>query len=173
MCEMKKLQSEEERKRYKLLIDLGNEVFGRMQENILNFNSRNITFISIILPIISIVLTFVLYLLQEGWQPSNVDFFLLISFILFLVISLVINISIFHPTDYKYLNVFGKTTFDKLISNSEKELLPHFLYNLKEAYRYNLNKYETRMKWFTVALYAFVLANITLIILIIKNIIWR
>ena len=170
---MKKMQSEEERNRYKLLIDLGNEVFGRIQENILNFNSRNITFISIILPIISIVLTLVLYLLQEGWQPSYVDIFLLIAFILFLVNSLVINISIFHPTDYKYLNVFGKTTFDKLISNSEKELLSHFLNNLKETYRYNLNKYEKRMRWFTVALYMFIAANITFIVLIIKNIIWR
>ena len=66
MSEIKKLQSEEERNRYKLLIDLGNEVFGRVQENILNFNSRNITFIGIILPILSIALTLVLYLLQEG-----------------------------------------------------------------------------------------------------------
>ena len=173
MGEMKKLQGEEERNRYELLIDRGNEVFERMQENILNFNSRNITFIGIILPILSIVLTLVLYLVQEGWQPSDVDIFLLIAFILFLVISLVINISIFHPTDYKDLNVFGKTTFDKLISNSEKELLSHFLNNLKEAYRYNLNKYEKRMWWFTVALYMFIAANITFIILIIKNIIWR
>jgi len=170
---MKKLQGEEERNRYELLIDRGNEVFERMQENILNFNSRNITFIGIILPILSIVLTLVLYLVQEGWQPSDVDIFLLIAFILFLVISLVINISIFHPTDYKDLNVFGKTTFDKLISNSEKELLSHFLNNLKEAYRYNLDKYEKRMWRFTVALYMFIAANITFIILIIKNIIWR
>ena len=170
---MKKLQGEEERNRYKLLIDRGNEVFERTQENILNFNVQNITFIGIILPILSIVLTLVLYLLQDGWQPSDVDIFLLIVFILFLVISLVINISIFHPTDYKDLNVFGKTTFDKLISNSEKELLSHFLNNLKEAYRYNLNKYEKRMWWFTVALYMFIAANITFIILIIKNIIWR
>ncbi len=173
MDETKKLQGEEERKRYKLLIDRGNEVFERMQQNILNFNSRNITFIGIILPILSIVLTLVLYLLQEGWQPSDVDIFLLIAFILFLVISLVINISIFHPTEYKDLNVFGKTTFDKLISNSEKELISHFLYHLKEAYRYNVSKYKKRMWWFTVALYTFIAANLIFIILIIKNIIWR
>ncbi|MBC2699479.1 MAG: hypothetical protein HF976_04890 [ANME-2 cluster archaeon] len=66
MDEMKKLPGEEERKRYKLLIDRGTEVFGRMQQNILNFNSRNIAFIGIILPILSIVLTLVLYLLQKG-----------------------------------------------------------------------------------------------------------
>ena len=169
---MKKLQGEEERNRYKLLIDRGNEVFERTQENILNFNSKNITFIGIILPILSIVLTLVLYLLQDGWQPSDVDIFLLIFFILFLVISLVINISIFHPTDYKDLNVFGETAFDKLISNSEKKLLSHFLYHLKEAHRYNVNKYEKRMRWFTFALYTFITANIIFIILIIKNIIW-
>ena len=166
-------KSEEERKRYKLLIDRGNEVFERMQEYILNFNSRNITFIGIILPILSIVLTLVLYLLQEGWQPSDVDICLLIAFILFLVISLVISVAIFHPTDYKDLNVFEKPTFDKLISNYERELLSHFLYYLKEAYKYNVDKYKKRMWWFTVALYTFIAANITLIILIIKNIIWR
>ena len=44
---------------------------------------------------------------------------------------------------------------------------------LKEAYKYNVDKYKKRMWWFTVALYTFIAANITLIILIIKNIIWR
>lgn len=173
MDEMKKLPGEEERERYKLLINRGTEVFGRMQQNILNFNSRNIAFIGIILPILSIVLTLVLYLLQEGWQPSIVDIFLLIAFILLLVISLVINISIFHPTDYKDLNVFEKNTFGMLISNSEKELHSHFLYYLKEAYRYNVDKHEKRIWRFTVALYTFIVANLIFIILIIKNIIWR
>ena len=169
---MKNLQ-EEERKRYKLLIDRGNEAFGRMLGYILNFNSRNITVLGIILAILSITLTLVLFLLQNEWQPSDVDISLLIVFFLFLVISLVISISIFHPTDYKDLNVFEKTAFDKLISNSERALLSHFLYHLKEAYRYNVDKYKKRMWWFTVALYTFIVANITFIILIIKNIIWR
>ena len=142
---MKKLQ--EERNRYKLLIGRGNEVFERTHENILNFNSRNITFIGIILGILSIILTLVLFFLQTGWHPSDLDIFLLVVFIALLVISLVINISIFNPTDYKDLNVFGKTTFDKLISNSENELLSHFLYHLKEAYRYNVDKYKKRMWW--------------------------
>jgi len=206
--------NEEDRNRYNILIDRGNEVFERMENRISNLNSRNIALIGIILPILSIVLTLVLYLLQEGWQPSDVDIFLLIVFILFLVISLVINISIFHPTDYEDLNVFGKTgavnllgvmpklwffqtfkpeaadarlelttvskqrrhrktTFDKLISNSEQDLLSHFLYHLKGAYRYNVDKYERRMWWFTVALCMFIAANITFIILIVKNIVWR
>ena len=169
---MKNVQ-EEERNLYKLLIDRGNEVFERMLEYIFNFNTRNITFIGIILAILSIILTLVLFLLQNGWQPSDVDISLLIVFILFLVISLVISISIFHPTDYKDLNVFEKTAFDKLISNSERALISHFLYHLKESYRYNVDKYKKRMWWFTVALYTFIVANITFIILIIKNIIWR
>lgn len=169
---MKNLQ-EEERNRYELLINRGNEVCGRMLEYIFNFNSRNITFLSIILAMLSIILTLVLFLLQNGWQPTDVDIFLLIVFVLFLIISLTISISIFHPTDYKDLNVLEGKTLDKLISNSERELLSHFLYHLKGVYKYNTDKYKKRMWWFTVAIYTFIAANITFIILIIKNIIWR
>ena len=170
---MKKLQGDEERNRYNLLIDRGNEVFERMQENILNFNSRNIALIGIILPILSITLTLVLYLLQEGWGPSYVDSVLLITFFIFLVISLVISILIFHPTDYKDLNVLENSTLDELIAYSEKKLLSHFLYHLEEAHRYNVDKYERRMERFTYALYSFIAANITVITLIVKNIVWR
>ena len=165
--------NEEDRNRYNILIDRGTEVFERVNNNISNLTSRNIALIGIILPILSIVLTLVLYLLQEGWQPSDVDIFLVIAFILFLVISLVINISIFHPTDYKDLNVFGNSTLDELIAQSEKDLLSHFLYYLGVVYRYNIDKYAKRMWWFTCALHLFIAANITFIILVIKNIVWR
>ena len=164
---------EEDRDRYNILIDRGNEVFERVQNNISNLNSRNITLIGIILPVISIALTVLLHLLQEEWEPSCVDSVLLIAFFIFLVISLAISILIFHPTDYKDLNVFEKPTFDKLIFNSEKDLLSHFLYHLGDVYRYNTDKYAKRMWWFTRALHLFIAANITFIVLIIKNIVWR
>ena len=167
------IKGEEDRNRYNILINRRTEVFERVQNNISNLTSRNIALVGIILPIFSIALTVVLYLLQEGWKPSDVDSILLIAFFIFLVISLVINISIFHPTDYKDLNVFGEATLGELIAHSEKDLLSHFLYHLEETYSYNTAKYERRMWWFTVALYMFIAANITFIILIVKNIVWR
>jgi hypothetical protein len=167
-----KLQ-EEDRNRYNILIDRRTEVFERMQNNISNLISRNIALVSIILPILSIALTVVLYLPQQGWKPSDVDLVLLITFFVFLVISLAINISIFHPTDYKDLNVFGKTTLDELIAKSEQDLLSHFLYYFEETYSHNKNIYDERMWLFTYALRLFIAANITFIILIIKNIVWR
>jgi len=168
---MEKLQ-EGERNRFKLLIDRGNEVFERLERDISNFNSRNMTFIGIILAILSIILTLILFLLQRGWQPSKVDILLLCLLVGFLFISLVINISIFHPTDYKDLNLFEQKRFKELGSMNEQTLLSDFLYHLKEAYEYNENKFKKRMWWFTFAFYSFIIANVVIIILVIKNLIW-
>ena len=168
---MKKLQ-EEERNRYKLLIDRGNEVFERLESNISSLNSRNMTFMGIILAILSIILTMVLFLLQKGWQPSKVDISLLSLFVGFLFSSLVINISIFHPTDYKDLNIFEQKRFNELVSMNEQTLLSDFLYHLNEAYEYNENKFKKRMRWFTFAFHLFIIANIIFIILVSKNLIW-
>lgn len=164
---------EKDRSRYNILIGRGNEIFERMENNISNFNSQNITFIGIILAILSIILILVLFLFQEGWQPSDVDIWLLLIFVSLSLISLIVNISIFHPTDYKDLNIFEQKRFSELKKMSEQTLLSDFLHHLKEAYEYNVNKYEKRMQWFTFALYSFIIANIVFIILIIKNIMLR
>jgi len=167
---MKKMQ-EEKRNRYELLIDRGNEVFERMLENIFNLNARNMALIGIILATLSIILTMALFLLLKGWQPSNVDILLLSLLVGFLFISLVINILIFHPTDYKDLNIFEQERFDELRRMNEETLFGDFLYHFKEAYEYNFNKFKNRMRWFTFALYSFIIADIIFIILVAKNII--
>ena len=167
---MKKMQ-EEKRNRYELLIDRGNEVFERMGENIFNLNARNMALIGIIFATLSIILTMALFLLLKGWQPSNVDILLLSLLVGFLFISLVINILIFHPTDYKDLNIFEQERFDELRRMNEETLFEDFLYNFKEAYEYNFNKFKNRMWWFTFALYSFIIADIIFIILVAKNII--
>ena len=167
---MKKMQ-EEKRNRYELLIDRGNEVFERMLENIFNLNARNMALIGIILATLSIILTMALFLLLRGWQPSNVDILLLSLLVGFLFISLVINILIFHPTDYKDLNIFEQERFDELRRMNEETLFEDFLYHFKEAYEYNFNKFKNRMRWFTFALYSFIIADIIFIILVAKNII--
>ena len=113
-----------------------------------------------------------LFLLLKGWQPSNVDILLLSLLVGFLFISLVINILIFHPTDYKDLNIFEQERFDELRRMNEETLFEDFLYNFKEAYEYNFNKFKNRMWWFTFALYSFIIADIIFIILVAKNIIW-
>ena len=167
---MKKMQ-EEKRNRYELLIDRGNEVFERMLENIFNLNARNMALIGIILATLSIILTMALFLLLKGWQPSNVDILLLSLLVGFLFISLVINILIFHPTDYKDLNIFEQERFDELRRMNEETLFEDFLYHFKEAYEYNFNKFKNRMRWFTFALYSFIIADIIFVILVAKNII--
>ena len=163
---------EEDRNRYKILLDGGTEVFERLQENIFNLNARNMTLISVILATLSIILTLVLFLRQVGLQFSNVDWILLYLFLLFSVISLVITIPLSIPTEYKDLDIFKQKRFDELLRMNEQTLFSDFLYRLKGAYKYNLNKYKNRMWWFTFALYSFIIADIIFIILVVKNIIW-
>ena len=163
---------EEDRNCYKILIARGTEVFERMQENISNLNARNMTLIGIILATLSIILTLLLFLLRQmGLQFSNVDWILLYLFLLFSVISLVITIPLSIPTEYKDLDIFEQKRFDELLRMHEQTLFSDFLYYLKEAYEYNLNKYENRMWWFTFAFYFFIIADIIFIILVAKNII--
>ena len=167
---MKNMQ-EEERNRYNFLIDRGTEVIERVTSNISNFNNRNMTFIGIILATLSIILTLVLFLHQVGLQFSNVDRILLLFFCLFSVISLVITTSLSIPTEYKDLKIFEQKRFDELLQMNEQTLLSDFLSHLKESYEYNVNKYNKRTRWFTVALYLFIIANITFISFTIKNLI--
>jgi hypothetical protein len=162
---------EEDKKRYNILIDRGAEVFERVENNISNLNDRNMTLIGIILATLSIILTLVLFLRQVGLQFSNVDRTLLFFFFLFSVISLVITTSLSIPTEYKDLKIFEQERFDELRSMSEQTLLSDFLSHLKESYEYNVNKYNKRTRWFTVALYLFITANITFISFAIKNLI--
>jgi hypothetical protein len=162
---------EEDKKRYNILIDRGAEVFERVENNISNLNGRNMTLIGIILATLSIILTLVLFLRQVGLQFSNVDRTLLFFFFLFSVISLVITTSLSIPTEYKDLKIFEQERFDELRSMSEQTLLSDFLSHLKESYEYNVNKYNKRTRWFTVALYLFITANITFISFAIKNLI--
>ena len=164
---------EEDRNRYNILIDRGTEVFERVENKIYTLNDRNMTFMGIILAALSIILTLVLFLRQMGLQFSNVDHILLTLFCLFSVISLVITFLFSIPTKYMDLNIFEQKRFDELIGMDEQTLLSDFLSHLKKSYEYNASKYEKRMRWFTVALYAFITANIIFIILIIENIIWR
>jgi len=167
----KKMQ-EEDRNRYNVLIDRGTEVFERMQEHISNLNARNMTFIGIILATLSIILTLLLFLLRQMGIPfSNVDWILLSLFCLFSVISLVITIPLSIPTEYKDLDIFEQKRFDELLRMNEQTLLSDFLSHLKESYEYNLDKYNKRTRWFTVALYLFITANITFITVAIKNLI--
>ena len=157
---------------YNILIDKGTEVFERLESNISSLNSRNMTFIGINLALLSIILTLVLFWLQKGWQPSKVDIVLLCLLVGFLFISLVINILIFHPTDYMDLKIFEQKRFNELVGMHEQTLLSDFLYHLKKAYEYNINKYIKRMQWFFIAFYFFIIANIMLMTLVIKNLIW-
>ena len=163
---------EEDRNRYKILIAGGTEVFERMQGNISTFNARNMTLIGIILATLSIILTLLLFLLRQMGIPfSNVDWILLSLFCLFSVISLVITTSLSIPTEYKDLAIFEQKRFDELLRMDEQTLLSDFLYHLKDAYDYNLDKYKNLMRWFTFALCSFIIADITFVILVAKNII--
>ena len=164
---------EEDRNRYKILIAGGTEVFERMQGNISTLNARNMTLIGIILATLSIILTLVLFLLRQMGIPfSNLDWILLSLFCLFSVIPLVITTSLSIPTEYKDLKIFEQKRFDELLRMNEQTLLSDFLSHLKESYEYNVNKYNKRTRWFTVALYLFIAANITFITFVVKNLIW-
>ena len=165
-------EEEEDRNSYKILIAGGTEVFERMQGNISTLNARNMTLIGIILATLSIILTLLLFLLRQMGIPfSNVDWILLSLFCLFSVISLVITIPLSIPTEYKDLYIFEQKRFDELLKMDEQTLLSDFLYHLKDAYEYNLDRYKNRMRWFTFALYSFIIADIIFIILVAKNII--
>jgi heme/copper-type cytochrome/quinol oxidase subunit 4 len=162
---------EEDRNCCNILIGKGTEVFERMENNISNLNDRNMTFMGIILATLSIILTLILFLHQMGLEFSNLDLILLIFFCFFSAISLVITISCSSLTEYKDLNIFEQKRFDELVVMDEQTLLSDFLFHLKKSYEYNANKYNERTRWFTIALYLFIIANIIFVTFVLKNLI--
>lgn len=162
---------EEERNRYISLINTSNEVFERLGSSISTLHSRNISLISLNFALLSIIFAAISFGVEQNWVPSARDICLLGLISVFLLSSLIINIFIFHPTDYKDLEIFKKERFDELRGMDEQTLLSDILYHLKEAFEYNEKKYEKRLRWFIIAFYSFIIANTIIISLLIKNLI--
>jgi hypothetical protein len=139
---------EEERNRYKILIDRGNEVFERLDGHISSLNNRAIALLSLNLVFITLILTVLLYLLDRGWQPSANEQYVLIFTIGLLVFSVGISLHIFKPTRYNEINVFEEERFNELKGMNEKRLLSNNLADIRAAYEFNLEKYKKRTTWF-------------------------
>ena len=66
-----------------------------------------------------------------------------------------------------------KKASDKSTANYEETLFEDFLYYIKNAYNFNNEKFKKRTFYFNIALYTFIVANITFILFVLKIIIWR
>lgn len=164
---------EVDRNRHKIIIARGTELFERLQGKINNLSERNLTLTGINLATLSILLTLLIFLRQMGLHISIVDMVLLFVFILFSVISLCITISLYSPTAYADLVIFKQERFDELLKFDEETLFEDFLYYIKNAYNFNNEKFKKRTFYFNIALYTFIVANITFILFVLKIIIWR
>lgn len=165
------LVDDEERSTYNIIIDKGEQIYERLENNIANLNTNNSTLIGIILATLSVTLTLILFLIQNGWNPSNIDTILLKGYVLFSIIALGINIYIFHPTDYKDIEVFEPKRFEELRQMKENELLSDHLYWLRDAFNFNSEKYNKRIKLFVWGFRLFLVSIMTFILLLIKNLI--
>lgn len=163
---------EEERRRYNFLIDRGNESYERLERYISSLNNRNISLIGINLALITIILTVLPIVFEKGWNITKPDIFLLVSVLILLSVSLIINLFIFHPTDYKDLEIFEEKRFYELTGMDEETLLSEILYCLKDAFEYNDGKYTERTRWFIKAFKLFITADAIIVLLIIKNIVF-
>ena len=163
---------EEDRNRYKILIAGGTEVFERLEENIFNLNTRNITLSGIILATVSIFLTQLLFLRHMEIHFSTVDWILIYIFLLLSVISLVMTLPLLIPTKYKDIDIFKEKRFAELSKMDEETLFKDFLFNIKKSYSFNIEKIKNRMRWFNITLSFFITADITFITFVFKNILW-
>jgi hypothetical protein len=161
---------EEHRSCYNIIIAVRKEVFERLQENIVNLNTKNITLLGITLATVSISLTILYNLHQKGLQFSIIDTVLLYFFGISLFYSLIINIWLAIPRRYKDLEIFKDKRFDELKNMSEQTRYDDILDALKEAYSNNINLYNERMLWYTYALCFFITAAIISTLLIVKKI---
>jgi len=164
---------EEERNRYKSLIDRGNEVFERLDGHISRLNDRAISLVSLNLLLITLILTVILYLLDRDWRPPANGEYILISIIGLLIFSAGINLCIFKLSPYNEINVFEEERFNELKSMNEKRLLSNNLSYIREAYESNFEKYKTRTKWFDFSYYCHIIAVVILIGALIINLLVR
>ena len=163
---------DDDRRRYNILIKRSIEVFDGLENDRSSLSSRNISLIGFNLALLSIISAGVSFGIENGWNLSSVDYALLILIFIFLSISLSINICIFKPGDYKVYKIFGKDRFEELKNMDEPSLLSDTLYQYKTAFEYNKEKYDGRMELFSDSLWLFITANVILISLILKNLLF-
>lgn len=163
---------DDDRRRYNILIKRSIEVFDGLENDISSLNSRNISLIGFNLALLSIIFAGVSFGIENGWNPSPVDYALLFPIFIFLLISLIINVCIFKPRDYKVYKIFKKDRFEELKNMDEPTLLSDVLYQYKTAFEYNMERYETRMGGFLDSFWLFIIANGILISLILKNLLF-
>lgn len=157
-------------RRYQYLFDRSNDIFNRLEDNITSLNSQNATFIGIVLGITSIIIGILLFLLQDGWMPSTFGKLVFVMYFLLNMIIIAMNLLILKPTEYEDLNVFEKSRFNELLKMDEETLYSDFLYHIKKAYKFNLNKYNTKVEIFKWSLYLFSLSTALLIMIILGNV---
>lgn len=163
--------TEDERKRYNILIDRGGEAIDRLASDIHSLKSRSLTFIGISLAILSFIFTEILFLSsQTNWQPSILECILVGTVSVLLLFSVLINlIAITLRTKYKEINIFEDKRFNELKEMAEKTLLSDFLHFLKKSYDSNKKIYDDQMRGYNITLYLFTFAVFLLIILVIIN----
>jgi len=158
----------EKRRRYSLLLSNSEQLFNRLNSDIYHLQSKCLSLTGFLTANLSIVVALIIFLFLKGWNPS-VEGYIFISLpIILITISLLITLKDFTPGKFSELNILDEERFTEITQMSEEELYSDTIYNYREAYKYNKNKYNKMLFELKISLYLYLIAIILLFLLVIS-----
>lgn len=152
--------SDDLEKRMKIMHDVANQLFNRLESNISYLGNKISTFFGILIGLISFQIVFLRILLNNNCEFSNYSWILLILFSIFIILSIIFSIYLLRPSEYKDIDIFKKKRFIRLSSCDKKTLLSDFIFHLKVCYEHNYEIYNKNVYWLYYLYASFILANL-------------
>lgn len=156
--------SDDKRRRYSILISNIEQVFNRLNADINQLQSKNMSLIGFLLTTISIVIAFFAILITNGTNPP-IGGYILIGLHLFLMgVAIALTLRNFYPTGYLELDIFEESRFKELKKLDEGDLYSDTLYNYEKAHTFNENKRNNMVRDLKISAGLYVTSIIILII---------
>ncbi len=154
--------------RERVLLDEANQLFNRLESNISYLGGKVSSFFGILLGLISLQVTLVALLLNNGGRFSVYSHGLLVLFSAIMTVSALLSVSLLRPRSYRDVEVFKEDRFERLSICSTQDLLSDLLYYTREAYEHNYEIYNKNTDCLN-ALYALFLTGNMLYVLLVLS----
>lgn len=159
--------SQDERRRYDLVLKNGEQLFNRLNSDIYHSQSKNLSLTGFLTANLSIIVILIIFLFEKGWNPSLVGYILIAVPIILISIALFLTFKNYVPGKFLELDMFDDERFKEVIQMSERDMYSDFIYHYKEAFKYNKNEYNRMVQDLKISLWIYLSAVIILLALVV------
>jgi hypothetical protein len=151
-----------------ILWNQANQLFNRLESDISYLGGRISSFFGILLGLISLQVTLLALLLNNGGRFSVYSYVLIVSFSVVMAISVALSAYLLRPRGYRDVEVFKEDRFKRLSSCSRQDLLSDLLYFTREAYEHNYGIYNRNVDCLNIVYALFLAGNVLYVFLVLS-----